>query len=60
MGPGAADEAAHDHDHAGQRENATQTCSRSVHQRSLPNAFNQAWDRSMSQRLPAWIGAGTP
>jgi hypothetical protein len=41
-------------------QNATQTCSRSVHQRSLPNAFNQAWDRSMSQRLPAWIGAGTP
>jgi hypothetical protein len=41
-------------------QNATQACCRSVHQRSLPNAFNQAWDRSMTQRLPAWIGAGTP
>ena len=34
-------------------QNATQARRRSVHQRSLPNAFNQACERSTTQRRPA-------
>jgi hypothetical protein len=43
-GPGTADQAADDHDQAGQCEPERHTAPprRSVHQRSLPKAFNQA------------------
>jgi hypothetical protein len=41
-------------------QNSTTLRRRSVHQRSLPYWFPQAWVRSITQRRPAWIGAGTP
>jgi hypothetical protein len=39
-------------------QNTTHAWRRSVHHRSLPNAFNQACERSTNLR-PTWIAAGT-
>jgi hypothetical protein len=41
-------------------QNATLSRRRSVHQRSLPNAFNQACERSTTHLRPTWTGAATP
>ena len=41
-------------------QNSTTSRRRSVHQRSLPYWFPQAWVRSITHRRPAWIGAGIP
>jgi hypothetical protein len=40
-------------------QNSTTSRRRSVHQRSLPYWLPQAWVRSITQRRPAWTGAGT-
>jgi hypothetical protein len=40
-------------------QNATTSRRRSVHQGSLPSWFPQAWVRSITQRRPAWIAAGS-
>jgi hypothetical protein len=41
-------------------QNSTTSRRRSVHQRSLPYWLAQARVRSITQRLPAWTGAGSP
>ena len=41
-------------------QNSTTVRCRSVHQRSLPYWFPQAWVRSITHRRPTWTGAGLP